>query len=66
MSVSGPAVLVVEQSKSQVLGNRVTIPRPNDDDKATFTNALLKLRISMNPKSHPVAQKTGATEGSLH
>jgi len=59
VSVSGLAVLVVEQSKSQVLGDRVTIPRPNDDDKATFTKALVKLRISMNPQSHPVAQKTG-------
>ena len=41
-----------------MLGNSVTITGPDDEVKATFAKALLKLRISTSPQSRPVAQKT--------
>lgn len=58
MSVSGPAVLLVGQSKSQVLGGRVTIQEPNGDVKLVFAKALLGLQISINPQSGPIAHQT--------
>jgi hypothetical protein len=55
MNVVMDEAVIHSAPNNDVLGDSFTIPGTNDEVKATFAKALLRLRIITSPQSGPVA-----------
>ena len=64
MNVVMDEAVIHSAPNNDVLGDSFTIPWTNDEVKATFAKALLRLRIITSPQSGPVAQITRDNSGT--
>ena len=64
MNVVMDEAVIHSAPNNDVLGDSFTIPGTNDEVKATFAKALLRLRIITSPQSGPVAQITRDNSGT--